>query len=89
MIPGIDTTANLHCLRHTFASWSVLDSLSLPQVGPVLGHRSAQMTLRYTDHVLDAVQGHGERAGAAFARMAREVSRSSDEGTPVAIGYPY
>jgi integrase len=58
VIPSIDRTGNLYCLRHTFASRSVMGGLSLPQVGAVLGHRSAQTALCYADHVLDAVRGY-------------------------------
>jgi integrase len=65
----IDRTANLHCLRHTFASWSVMGGLSLPQVGAVLGHRSSQTTLRYADHLLEAVRGYSERVGNSFTAL--------------------
>ena len=68
---GIDQTANLHCLRHTFASWSVMGGLSLAQVGAVLGHKSAQTTLRYADHRLDAIRGYSQQVGDAFAHMSR------------------
>lgn len=54
---GIDKTANLHCLRHTFASHSVMNGLSLAQVGVLLGHCSTQTTLRYADHAVDAIRG--------------------------------
>ena len=43
---NIDDTANIHCLRHTFASWAVMGGLSLAQTGALLGHKSAQTTLR-------------------------------------------
>ena len=67
----IDQTANLHCLRHTFASWSVMGGLSLAQVGAVLGHKSAQTTLRYADHRLDAIRGYSQQVGDVFANMPR------------------
>jgi integrase len=66
---GIDATANLHSLRHTFASWCVMGGLSLAQVGAVLGHKTAQTTLRYADHRLDAVRSYGQQVGDVFARM--------------------
>jgi integrase len=62
----IDRTANIHCLRHTFASWSVMNGLSLPQVGAVLGHKSAQTTLRYADHLQDAVRSYSENTASAI-----------------------
>jgi len=64
---GIDRSANLHCLRHTFASWAVMGGLSLPQVGAMLGHRSAQTTLRYADHLRDAQKSYAERTSAIIA----------------------
>ncbi|UQZ90733.1 hypothetical protein C4J81_16580 [Deltaproteobacteria bacterium Smac51] len=36
-----------HTLRHTFASWMVIQGQSLYLVGTLLGHSSAQMTQRY------------------------------------------
>ena len=70
-VAGIDKTANLHCLRHTFASWSVMGGLSLAQVGAVLGHKSAQTTLRYADHRLDAVREYSQQVGDAFTKMSK------------------
>ncbi len=61
-IAEIDASATLHTLRHTFASWGVMNGLSLPQVGVLLGHKSTQTTLRYADHVTEAVRGYSERA---------------------------
>jgi integrase len=43
----------LHDLRHTFASVGVSNGLTLSQVGPLLGHSSAETTNRYA-HLMDA-----------------------------------
>jgi len=43
-----------HDLRHTAASYLAMNGASLPEIGNVLGHRSAQSTNRYA-HM---VQGH-------------------------------
>jgi integrase len=69
---GIDHTANLHCLRHTLASWSVMGGLSLAQVGAVLGHKSTQTTLRYADHRLDAIRAYSQQVGDVFAALPTE-----------------
>ncbi|WP_111435154.1 site-specific integrase [Rhodobium orientis] len=66
---GIDDTANLHCLRHTFASWAVMSGQSLPQVGALLGHKSAQTTLRYADHAMDALQSYSEQTADRFRKI--------------------
>ncbi len=48
-----------HCNRHTFASRLVMAGVDLRTVGELLGHRTAQMTLRYShlapEHTASAV----------------------------------
>jgi integrase len=68
----IDQTANLHSLRHTLASWSVMGGLSLAQVGAVLGHRNAQTTLRYADHRVDALRSYAQQVGDTFSAMSNQ-----------------
>lgn len=72
-LANIDDTANLHSLRHTFASWSVMNGLSLTQVGALLGHKSSQTTLRYADHALEAQRSYFEKTGSALASMEKSV----------------
>lgn len=57
------TNLRVHDLRHNFASLGVSAGLSLPQIGGLLGHASAQTTQRYA-HLVD------EAAAAAAARVA-------------------
>jgi integrase len=61
-LANIDDSANIHCLRHTFASWAVMGGLSLAQTGALLGHKSTQTTLRYADHLTEAVRGYSQKA---------------------------
>lgn len=68
-LANIDDSANLHSLRHTFASWSVMNGLSLTQVGALLGHKSSQTTMRYADHALEAQRSYFEKTGSALASM--------------------
>lgn len=42
----------IHDLRHSFASFGVKAKLSLPQIGGLLGHKSAQTTARYA-HLME------------------------------------
>ena len=70
----IDETANLHCLRHTFASHSVMAGQSLSQAGSLLGHKSAQTTLRYAHHLLEAQRQYSEQTGDVFRRIAEEAT---------------
>ena len=63
----IDDTANIHCLRHTFASWAVMGGLSLAQTGALLGHKSTQTTLRYADHLTEAVREYSQKTANMMA----------------------
>ena len=57
-----------HCLRHTFASRLVMAGVDLRTVQELMGHKSIQMTVRYSHltpkHTLAAVE---KLAGAATA----------------------
>jgi integrase len=64
---NINETANIHCLRHTFASWAVMGGLSLAQTGALLGHKSSQTTLRYADHLTEAVREYSQRTANLIA----------------------
>jgi integrase len=64
---NIDDTANIHCLRHTFASWAVMGGLSLAQTGALLGHKSPQTTLRYADHLTEAVREYSQKTANLIA----------------------
>jgi integrase len=64
---NIDNTANLHCLRHTFASWAVMGGLSLAQTGALLGHKSSQTTLRYADHLTEAIREYSQKTANVIA----------------------
>jgi integrase len=57
------TDLRVHDLRHSYASTALSAGLSLPQIGGLLGHRSAQTTSRYA-HLVD------EAAAAAAAQVA-------------------
>ena len=46
-----------------------MGGLSLAQTGALLGHKSAQTTLRYADHRQDAIRGYTEQIGSTIAAM--------------------
>jgi integrase len=78
----ISSDANIHALRHTFASWSVMGGQSLAQVGATLGHKSAQTTLRYADHRLEALREYSQQTGDLFARST-EIVKPLGHPSPV------
>ncbi|MDE0416306.1 MAG: site-specific integrase [bacterium] len=62
----------LHDLRHTFASYAVMQGIPLPTVARLLGHRQVSMTLRYA-HVADReVEAAAERIGTAITAMCEQ-----------------
>lgn len=56
----------LHDLRHTFASYAVIDGHSIPMVASLLGHKKVAMTLRYTHVSDDVVEQAAEKLGEIF-----------------------
>lgn len=78
-LADISDDATLHTLRHTFASFGVMGGLTLPQVGALLGHKSAQTTLRYADHMTNAVRGYSEQVSSALTQKRAGASTSSEE----------
>ncbi|MCY4469963.1 MAG: site-specific integrase [Thiotrichales bacterium] len=59
----------LHDLRHTMATYAVMNGVPVPVVSRLLGHSSVQMTLRYA-HLADRdIEAAAERVGAAMARV--------------------
>ena len=70
----------LHDLRHTFASYAVLQSVPLPVVSRLLGHAGTRMTLRYA-HVSDReTEAAAERVGVALASVLAEPQPSAGRG---------
>jgi integrase len=67
----------LHDLRHTAASVGAAEGLSLPQIGKVLGHTSAQTTARYA-HMMTEV------AVLAAAKIAAPIAALLDAGASAA-----
>jgi site-specific recombinase XerD len=55
-------------MRHTFASIAVSSGLSLPVIGALLGHTTAQMTLRYSHLFDDPLRQATERVSAVLTR---------------------
>jgi integrase len=58
--------ARLHDLRHTYASILASAGLSLPIIGRLLGHTTAQTTLRYSHLLDDPLRLATERASAVI-----------------------
>jgi integrase len=60
----------LHDLRHTYASVLASSGLSLPIIGALLGHTTAQTTLRYAHLLDDPLRVATERAAAVITGAA-------------------
>jgi len=78
-----------HTLRHTYCSWLAISGVPLFTIGELVGHRSVEMTKRYSHLCPDARQEAAARIG-ILMRHAREKQEaeamaghtSSASGTP-------
>ena len=74
---------HMHDLRHTFASWLVMNGVPLFEVSKLLRHSSIQMTERYAhlgpDHLHNAVANLGFSAHFQHTEM-REKSATGENG---------
>jgi len=57
----------LHDLRHTFASVAVMNGMSLPILGALLGHSKPQTTARYVHLAVDPLREAAEMIGQKLA----------------------
>jgi integrase len=66
------TGLRLHDLRHSFASVGVGDSLGLPIIGKLLGHKNAKTTERYAHLAVDPLRRAADTIGNKIARAMGE-----------------
>jgi integrase len=70
-------TLRIHDLRHNFASHLVSNGVSLQVVGKLLGHTTAQTTMRYA-HLQDApLRDAANQFGSILAQTTKKEKRSS------------
>lgn len=73
---GIDDV-RIHDLRHTFASFAIMNGTSLTEVGKLLGHTQAQTTMRYT-HLSDQfMQQSANRVADVMANLHPKADESN------------
>ena len=65
----------LHDLRHSFASMGILDGLSLPIIGGLLGHKHSATTARYAHLAADPLRAAN---GVVGMRIAAAINRTSN-----------
>jgi integrase len=75
--------ASFHSLRHTAASWLVMQGVDLYAVGQLLGHRTPRMTQRYAHLSPQYMAGAVGKLDAVFEGVMSEQSFSGREIVPV------
>ena len=69
------TGASFHSLRHTAASWLVMEGVDLYTVGQLLGHKTARMTQRYAHLSPKYMAGAVGKLDSVFGEVLPEVNR--------------
>jgi integrase len=62
----------LHDLRHSFASMGVVDGLSLPIIGALLGHKHSATTARYAHLAAGPLRSANDAVGSRIAAAMRK-----------------
>ncbi|MCU5283298.1 tyrosine-type recombinase/integrase [Bacillus cereus] len=62
----VDKHISPHNLRHTFASYSVLNNISIPVLSSILGHSKKSITMDIYAHVIDDKQKENELKKLSF-----------------------
>jgi integrase len=70
----------LHDLRHSFASIGVVDGLSLPIIGALLGHKHAATTARYAHLAPGPLRSANEAVGTKIAAAMRLSAAANGSG---------
>ena len=71
---------NFHTLRHTFASWAVMRSVSLKELQELLGHSSLAMTMRYAHLAPERLRSAVTRLeGLTSSKRTEESSQASTQ----------
>lgn len=75
----------IHDLRHSFASLAAAGGLSLPTIGALLGHKSAQTTHRYIDWVEAGLRQASGGVGTKIAAVMDEKPPEATDLSAVAL----
>jgi integrase len=78
------TDASFHSLRHTAASWLVMQGVDLYAVGQVLGHRTPRMTQRYAHLSPQYMAGAGAKLDTAFSDVMPQNSQNRAQYVTIA-----
>ena len=79
-----------HTLRHTYCSWLAISGVPLFTIGELVGHKSVEMTKRYSHLCPDAKQEAAARIGALMqqARNKREEKMATADQSFFSSGSP-
>ena len=72
----------LHDLRHSFASIGVVDGLSLPIIGALLGHKHSATTARYAHVAPGPLPTANDAVGSKIAAAMRMSSAAPTDASP-------
>ena len=81
-LAGLDDSIHFHSLRHSCASWLVMNGQSLLFVAKILGHSSTQVAQRYAHLAPDAI-AHGMQRALGGISLGARSKPARDKGDDV------